>query len=578
MMLTLTYAANLIEMAASLWLAFFLFVRGYPNLTTMRIALTLLALSAYFLGAFNNHFMPVAGSAALRAILLVISMGLWYSAIFSLFPEAQKKRMRWLEYAVYTLSIVTALLLFTDRDAFLEEGSSTTYAAPMQSGLTSSMYGNTLLFVAICTPLTAWMNKRMRATPEGKFLLVVSFFPLFTTLYKIVSLLTYDEIMPRIVQDGLFFAGVFLMGIAVARHQSMLERRTILEELPLTTLVTMIAAFSHGVVAYLAGVPFPALGNTTAVVITTLGMYDLAREVIDRSRWSRKKLFRSQLRTVDNEGGDKLRVMLQEGLDLLCKTLNTDSGFVAAYRDGNARVLAAKNSVEVGSELPLKMENDEGQFRSEGQFPNIEWVSSVFEGRKQVALVGIGASNVKLDFSSGDLELLGDFADHVGALLSLADMVRESQNAASRAMDLQTLKWNSAAEDMMRSAQDAAPSELTPMVEEALRKYANIVALGESPLADWAQIQAETQLERGKKLQQILREAVEALHPGGARPVDVIPRAWYAYIIIHDAYVEGSPNRDVMARLYISEGTFNRTRRSALRGLARWLEEKYGKN
>ena len=89
MMLTLTYLANLVEMGVSLWLAFFLVVRGYPNLTTIRIAVNLLALSAYFLAAFNNHFNPVAGSAALRAILLVISMGFWYCAIFSLLANEQ---------------------------------------------------------------------------------------------------------------------------------------------------------------------------------------------------------------------------------------------------------------------------------------------------------------------------------------------------------------------------------------------------------------------------------------------------------------------------------------------------------
>jgi DNA-binding CsgD family transcriptional regulator len=44
--------------------------------------------------------------------------------------------------------------------------------------------------------------------------------------------------------------------------------------------------------------------------------------------------------------------------------------------------------------------------------------------------------------------------------------------------------------------------------------------------------------------------------------------------VLHDAYVEGVPNREIMARLYISEGTFNRTRRNAIRGLARLLAEK----
>jgi hypothetical protein len=32
-------------------------------------------------------------------------------------------------------------------------------------------------------------------------------------------------------------------------------------------------------------------------------------------------------------------------------------------------------------------------------------------------------------------------------------------------------------------------------------------------------------------------------------------------------------NREIMSRLYISEGTFNRTRRAAIRSVARMLEE-----
>ena len=40
-----------------------------------------------------------------------------------------------------------------------------------------------------------------------------------------------------------------------------------------------------------------------------------------------------------------------------------------------------------------------------------------------------------------------------------------------------------------------------------------------------------------------------------------------------EAYLEEIPNRDVMLKLYISEGTFNRTRRAAIRSLARALGE-----
>jgi len=44
-------------------------------------------------------------------------------------------------------------------------------------------------------------------------------------------------------------------------------------------------------------------------------------------------------------------------------------------------------------------------------------------------------------------------------------------------------------------------------------------------------------------------------------------------VILYDAYVKEIQNRDIMGRLYISEGTFNRTRRAAIRSLAKALAE-----
>ena len=98
--------------------------------------------------------------------------------------------------------------------------------------------------------------------------------------------------------------------------------------------------------------------------------------------------------------------------------------------------------------------------------------------------------------------------------------------------------------------------------------------LGQSPLAEQLAIKGETYIERGRQLQQLLVESINSLKPAEKRPVEPLPRVWYNHAVLYDAYVEGVPNCEIMARLYISEGTFNRTRRNALRGLARPLEEK----
>ena len=52
-----------------------------------------------------------------------------------------------------------------------------------------------------------------------------------------------------------------------------------------------------------------------------------------------------------------------------------------------------------------------------------------------------------------------------------------------------------------------------------------------------------------------------------------LPREWTQYTILHDAYVLGELNRDIMSKLYISESSFNRARRRAVRGVAKALEE-----
>lgn len=573
MLIELTIIANLIELILSLWFGFYLFTRGYPNRITARIALSLMAVSVYFLGAFNNHFHYMPESAALRASLLLLGMGCWYSAIFGLLPNKRTAKLHWLEYANYLLCVLSIVLLLTDRSVF-DATSSTTYAAPMQRGLSYSVYGFTLVFVSISMAGTGWINKKIRGTKDSLYIFLTSLFPLFTTMYKSISEMTDPQIMPRIVQDGLFFAGVFSMGIAVAKHQSMLERRTILQEFPLTLLFASFTVAAFGVIGVVMDFPFAMLGNLSILLLTALGMYDLLREVIDRRRGQEKEEFRRKLRTVDNTGGDKFQSMLQEGLDVLCQTLHTSSGVVTVQAQGKARVLATRNSVEVGSELSLEVKEDEGQYRSEGKIPNIEWISSVFEGQQQIALVGIGASQDKMDFSSGDLELLDEFANHVGTLVSLANLVTEDLN--SGLTEDKSEQLNSAAEGLLQTLKGSDENDLTPLVEDALRKFPDFLTLGQSPLVEIVGVDAPTHVERGKHLQMILRQAVDALRPGSVRPVDVIPRAWYAYIILHDAYLEGARNRDVMARLYISEGTFNRTRRLALRGVARWMSEQFG--
>jgi hypothetical protein len=116
-------------------------------------------------------------------------------------------------------------------------------------------------------------------------------------------------------------------------------------------------------------------------------------------------------------------------------------------------------------------------------------------------------------------------------------------------------------------------------VEASLRNLHDYSFLGDTPLGELKLVRTRldqsqvTTLERGKAVQEVLLEAVEKLHPPGEIARNPPPREWYPYLILRYAYLEEKPNRDIMLDLYISEGTFNRTRRAAVRSVARTLGE-----
>src|SRR5689334_5719710 len=116
-------------------------------------------------------------------------------------------------------------------------------------------------------------------------------------------------------------------------------------------------------------------------------------------------------------------------------------------------------------------------------------------------------------------------------------------------------------------------------VDYALRNISNYAYLSDSPLGELTIVRKKmtgdkrTYVERGKAVQSVILEALEKMKPSLDIPHDPLPREWYPYVILHDAYVGEIQNRDIMSKLYISEGTFNRTRRTAINSLARALAE-----
>jgi hypothetical protein len=579
LLLQATMVVSLFAMATTLWMGFYLFARGFPSPMTLRVVVVMLALSGFFFGAYNNIFNQIPGSAAIRAVLLVIVLGGWYSVTFHVMSERDQRRFRWVEWGIYALGALSIIFLLQP-GTFISESGNALYVAHMNPREWAyKLYGGYQFIVSFAIMLNLLVGDRVGLTTRGKYFLVTSIFPVISVIYGVISLGSASP-APRIIQDSLAFCGVFVLGLSVARHQNLMERRATLQDFPLTTLSTLGLVAVAIFFAWKGGMPVQNLAAVAGFVITAVGLYDLTREFLERQRMRNEGQFRRHLRHLEGEsvGEDILRSRLQDGLDLLCQTIKAPGGFVAIRQGEKFVVLASRSSVQKGSELDEAVVACEDLCHPKAeQLSSIAWIAPSFEGHTQVAVVGIEKSTSRIEYSSGNLEMLAEVADQIGTLVSLSNAtpkkLAEIRVLAAEAQ-VNVTELNSATGEMLDSISANPDTEFIKTVEEALRHLTDTIALGQSALAGRMSLKGESHIERGKQLQELLTGAIEAFKPGEKRPPEPLPRVWYNHAVLYDAYVEGVPNREIMARLYISEGTFNRTRRNAIRGLARMLIEK----
>lgn len=576
MLLQATALLDLFAMAITLWLAFYLFARGFPSRVTLRAVIVLLALSVFFFGAYRNIFHQIPGTAAWRAVLLVIGLASWYSLTYQIMSRHIQKRLRWLERALYAFAAITAILLLGS-NSFVGEVGNALSVAHMRMGIPYIVYSLYQAVIAVCILLNLLIGDKVGLTPRGRYFLASSFFPAASVLYGVAGLATPNP-LPRLTIDLLIFCGVFLLSLSVARHQTLLERRTTLRDFPITTFTILGLAGIYAYIAWQLRLPPEMMAFAVGLAILTHAFYDLVREFLERIRIRREGAFRKQLRQLETAGQNVLRERLEDSLDLLCHTLQASDGLIAVREGDDFRVIASRHSVPVDNRLPVGLVSfDEVCQPEDEHLAPLDWIAPSFDGQRQIAFVGIGKPQRRVDYSSGDLELLSEVADQIGTIVSLNSLRPQQTDQIHQLVAISqenATEVNSMAGNMLDVIATNPDQEFIKMVEDALRHLHDYIVLGQSPLADWAKVSGDSHVERGRQLQRLLNDALETLRPAEKRPAEPLPRVWYNYAVLHDAYVEGAQNREIMARLYISEGTFNRTRRNALRGLARLLLEK----
>jgi len=579
MLFSLTLWFDFFAISIALWLAFYLLGRGFPSRITLRAVIVLLALAGFFLSAFFNIFHQVSGTASLRAALLVIVLATWYSLTIHLLPERVQKRQQPASAGLYVAAVIVIVTLLSTRSAFVEEQGNALWVAHMGLSLPFVLYGVFQLFASVGILYNLFSRVGIGQRPQGSYFLIASLLPIIAVGYGVLAL-AIPAPMPRLIQDSLVASGVFLLGYSVARHQTLVERRTTLQDFPFSAMTLLGLSMMYALLAWRLGYDPEIVALVMVLAIVTHSIYDLVREFLERQRYHHESAFRKQLRKLENleNTPDSLTKSLQEGLELLCQTIEAGSGWIAVRQVDGFMVAASYHSLAAGSRPPVETVICEDLFQPvDPLLANTAWIAPAFSAETQVALVAVSPPKTRLHYSTDDLDLLAEVADRVGTIVSLdnlrphrKDLIRQMvSEAQSEASDLRSHR-----DALMATLVSNPDPNLIGMVEEALRHLSDYITLGQLPLASWTSVIGANHVERGRNLQQLLIQSIEALHPTGKRPPEPLPREWYNYVVLYDAYVECVTNREIMARLYISEGTFNRTRRNALRGLARLLMEK----
>lgn len=608
---SITTNVNLIALAISLWLGLYAITRSRKSVTAWLAAATLWALAAYFFQSALAVQYPERQYAWART-LLVLVIPLWLHLTSFLMPRSQ--RPNWVRFGliplVYAIAVAYVILgIFTNLVLTAGQGDAV-YTSALAPG---PVYGTLFpLFVASLAIIlnNLWRARRANRNPNltGQFNTLIGATGLVAVSGLYILLGTYARLsLPVVVADLGIFAALFLFGYSVARYNATLEGKPIDRDFLYTLLVVGSLTLFYCVVVWLlyvtGQVSFLSLALTVVGTVLANSLFDRLRLTLDRVFYQRQfQRLRSNLRGLAREvgAGQTLPERLNSILATLCRFLRIRHAFIAIRNGDQFIIEATHDSQPVAQTFPYQTlaatEIIGLVLPARKNLQDMKLLIPLAADGQQIGAVVLGDRENGVAYSEQDLELLEDLGDQIARIIHgvaaqdenasrLNDLVQDFR-ARERALQLQV--------DQML-AERAAPvqpgvsewdeEKLIPLVEDALRQLHDVAYLGEHELAQLRVVQAHvaqkrdgtpvTFLDRGKALGETLTEALNELRPATTLPkgLQVPPREWHLFIILHDSYVEGETNRDIMSKLYISEGTFNRTRRRALRAVAKSLSE-----
>jgi hypothetical protein len=563
-----TLLTSFISMATALWLAMYLLSRSFSNPLTFRAVAALLSLVLYFFFSISE-ITGGTDTSAERSLAMLITLIAGHDLTHYMLPPPRRRQLYWVARGIVLLGLLAIVLLFS---------APPTPCSPLETCPSTFTYPWILIDFFKLVILAAYVTNLWLIRSSEPWLrqggsLAVLTLGASPIIYSIFSTITGLN-LPRLGINLIMLASLVLLVFIVARDQTLITQRRTPYDLPLTLLTIIIISAGYTWFGFQFGLDMTGILLLVMLAIFTHAAYDLVREFLERIFRRQERELRHELRSIarSTAAGPGQMQLFHRSLAILVSSLNASGGLIALRTGDYYQVAASIHAIPNGEWIPCE--------QAAVYYPTSSptylrgrpfWLVPVWAGQEQVAVIAIGERRDTIPYTEENLQWVEEIADVIGWLVSqdLAD-IQETEMPIPESTQNELA---SAADELLSRLAYNPDPQLLKLVEDGFRNLKDYSWLGRSPLPELMGIHADNHIECGKRVQTRLTEAVDRLRPPGSRPPEPLPREWVSYEILHGAYVEEKPTREIIAEFYISEGTYYRLRRQALRGFTRALVE-----
>jgi len=598
----ITFTVNFLGLMMALWLGLYLITRNPREQTAWLTALTVWSLGGLFFNIllalnppphaifrpaglrFLFPFWPSgisdqAANAWLQGWSVAPSIAFWHHTTMLMRP-GKMNTWRWARViGAYLIAVAAIEVQAFTQILFSVEGGDPLYLNSLHAGPFYSIFGIALIgltmmsIVNLARSAYAAPNEIIRR--QLRTLLIATAFAGLVAPVSLVSSGLDLFPMPMVIMSGVLAIFLVLIGYGVARYSALVSKRTMDRDFIYSLLGIFIITGLYTLATWFLVFAYDA-PEVIVIFVPLLGIFthtslNAASAFFDRFFYrSETRQLRANLHQLRRLAGESenMQALLIQILESLCQPIKAEYGLIFLHENGKMQHMAGYRWTKTRLELdPNLLTADDVLHLNLDHFSapldDAALLVPLYNENSQVGALILGHPINGIQYTNEDVEMLLYPADqiadalmhhllNVDRLTKVAQIANEAPNTISERTSIPV-----------------------DVVDFALRNLFDHAYLADSPLVELRslEVSGKTYIERGKLVHDVLLEALEKMKPESEVPPEPIPREWFPYIILHDAYVDEVQNRDIMSKLYISEGTFNRTRRAAIRSLARTLAE-----